>query len=97
MPAFFHPLTMTSAPFREVKKLNMFTSHIMQSFTNAHHQRSPLVQGGLKIPVLVTVTMELGNNNVQVMKKYKHLVNEHYKEPVNGQKFDDVTASVLKN
>ena len=39
--------------------------------------------------------MELGNNNVQVMKKYEELVNEHYKEPLNG-KFDDVTASALK-
>ena len=58
--------------------------------TNAHHRRSLLVQGGLEIPVLVTVTMELGNNNVRVMKKYEHLVNEHYKEPVN-RKFD-VTA-----
>ena len=39
--------------------------------------------------------MKLGNNNVQVMKKYEHLINEHYKEAVNG-KFDNVTASVLK-
>ena len=39
--------------------------------------------------------MELGNNNVQVMKKYEELENEHYKEPLNG-KLDDVTASALK-
>ena len=56
----------------------------MQSYTDAHHRRSPLVQGGLEIPVLVTVIMELGNNNVQVIKKYEELVNEHYKEPSNG-------------
>ena len=39
--------------------------------------------------------MELGNNNVQVIKKYEELVDEHYKEPSNGN-FDDVTASILK-
>ena len=39
--------------------------------------------------------MELGNNNVQIMKKYEELVNEHYKKPLNG-KFGHVTASVLK-
>ena len=58
------------------------------------HCRSPLVQGGLKIPP-VTVTMDLGESNVQVMKKYKDLVNEHYKKPVNGM-LDDVMTSVLE-
>ena len=43
----------------------------------------------------MTVTMDAGEANVQVIKIYEDLVNEHYKEPVNG-KFDDVTASVLK-
>ena len=28
-------------------------------------------------------------------EEYEELVNEHYKEPLNG-KFDDVTASVLR-
>ena len=32
---------------------------------------------------------------MQVINRYEDLVNEHYKQPVNG-KFDDVTASVLK-
>ena len=41
------------------------------------------------------VAMELGGNNVQVTKRYEELVNEHYKEPVNGL-FNDVTVSVLK-
>ena len=62
---------------------------------DVHHRRSPLVQGGLEIPIRVTVTMDLGESNVQVMKKYEDLVNEHYKEPVNGI-FDDVTTSVLE-
>ena len=43
----------------------------------------------------MTVTIDAGEANVQVIKRYEDLVNEHYKEPVNG-KFEDVTASVLK-
>ena len=38
--------------------------------------------------------MELGENNVQIMKRYEELVNEHYKEPVN--RLFDVTTSVFK-
>lgn len=63
--------------------------------TDIHHRRSPLVQGGLEIPIQVMVTMDLGEGNVKVIKKYEDLVNEHYKEPVNGT-FDDVTKSVLE-
>ena len=39
--------------------------------------------------------MELGENNVQVMKRHAELVNEHYKEPMIWL-FDDMTASVFK-
>ena len=39
--------------------------------------------------------MELRRDNVQVVKRYKELVNEHWKKPVN-RLFDDVTTSVLK-
>ena len=63
--------------------------------TDTHHRRSPLVQGGLEIPIRVTVTRKLGESNVCEINKYEELVNEHYKEPENGT-FDDVTASVLE-
>ena len=43
----------------------------------------------------VTVTMELGENNVQDMRRYEELADEHYKEPMYGL-FDDMTALVLK-
>ena len=55
------------------------------------HKTTPLVQGGLETSIQVTVTMDLGESNIQVMKKYEDLVNEHNKEPVN----DDVTKSAL--
>ena len=63
--------------------------------TDTHHRRSPLVQGGVEIPVRVTVTVKLGEGNVRVINKCEELVNEHYKKPENGT-FDDVTASVLE-
>ena len=63
--------------------------------TDTHHRWSPLVQGGLEIPIRVTVTMKLGESNVRVINKYEELVIENSKEPENGT-FDDVTASVLE-
>ena len=54
------------------------------------YRPSLLVQGGLKIPVRVTVDMDIGDSNTRVLKKYEELVVEHYKEPENGM-FYDVT------
>ena len=39
--------------------------------------------------------MELGENNVQLIKRYEELVNEHHKQPVNWL-FDNIMASVIK-
>ena len=56
-------------------------------------RRSPLVQGGLEIPVQVTVQMPYADNNRLCLDKYKALVRENYKEPVDG-KFEDATNSI---
>ena len=55
---------------------------------DSHHLRSPLVQGGLEIPVKLTVRMEAASENNQAVERFKELVQRHYKEPTNG-KFDD--------
>ena len=52
-------------------------------------------KGGPEIPSRVTVAVKLGENNIQVMKRYEELVNEHCNEPVNGL-FDNMMTSVLK-
>ena len=52
-----------------------------------------LVQGGLEIPIKVTVTMKNTPEKKQALKKYKELINHLYKEPVDGQ-FKDVTLQV---
>ena len=98
LPGTIRPSVVGHLPrefFRFTYYVTVHGGRLSCKLTDAHHRRSPLVQGGLEIPVLVTVIMELGNNNVQVVKKDEELVNEHYKEPSNGN-FDDVTASILK-
>ena len=60
----------------------------------AHFRRSPLIQGGLEFPVEATVRMEACTKNIEAIERFKQLVEQHYKEPVNGQ-FDDCTKEVL--
>ena len=66
---------------------------------DAHHRRSPLIQGGLEIPVEVTVQMDISeennNENALAMEKYKTLIKEHYQEPIDG-KYPDATAAILQ-
>ena len=61
---------------------------------DAHFRRSPLIQGSLEIPVEATVRMEASTKNVEAIERFKQLVEQHYKEPVNGQ-FEDCTKEVL--
>ena len=46
-----------------------------------NHRRSPLVQGGLEIPVQVTAEMDLTERNKTILEKYKQIVVSNYKEP----------------
>ena len=59
-----------------------------------HHRRSPIVQGGLEIPIQVTVKMEYSEKNKDALTKYESLVAWYYKEPVDG-KYEDITRNVL--
>ena len=59
------------------------------------YRRSPLVQGGLEIPVLVSVAMDCSDSNKGKIKKLEILLNEYYKEHVNG-KFEDATEAILR-
>ena len=63
---------------------------------DAHLRRSPLAQGGLEIPVEATVRMETSTKNVEAIERFEQLVEQHYREPVNGQ-FEDCTKEVLQN
>ena len=55
------------------------------------------MQGGLEIPIQVTVEMDLTEKNRQCLDKYMYVtqVGEKYKELVDG-KFEDATDSILQ-
>ena len=63
--------------------------------SDTKYRRSPLIQGGLEIPVEVEVQMENSSENQQAFSKYQTLVAENYHEPVNG-KYVDATPDILK-
>ena len=60
-----------------------------------HHRRSPLVQGGLEIPVLITVKMDYSPQNQVALTRYEELVKRSYQEPVDGE-FEDITTTILE-
>ena len=46
-----------------------------------HYRRSPLIQGGLEVPCLVTVTMPRSIMNHLLIAQYEKLLGELYLEP----------------
>lgn len=63
---------------------------------DTQYRRSPLLQGGLEIPIQVTVKMDYNQENKDAIAKYKSLVEQQYKEPGEDGNYEDVTASVLQ-
>ena len=74
---------------REISRFTYFIlvhgGIVLCKVIDINHRRSPLVQRGLEIPVEVTVEMEVTDNNVLAVKKYEALIQERYKEPVEGR------------
>ena len=60
----------------------------------ARFRQSPLIKGGLEIPVEATVRMKASTKNVEAIERLKQLVEQQYKEPVSGQ-YEDCTKEVL--
>ena len=58
---------------------------------DVNQRRSPLIQGGLEIPVEVAVAMPYSE---KALEEYRRLVNDHYEEPVDGN-FRDYTKDIL--
>ena len=84
------------------KEIARFTYYIMlhgarlsAKVLDTQHRRSPLVQGGLEIPVEVTIAMECSDKNQLYINKYESLVSEKYKEPVE-ERLEDATADILR-
>uniref|UniRef100_A0A1X7VMD2 Uncharacterized protein n=1 Tax=Amphimedon queenslandica TaxID=400682 RepID=A0A1X7VMD2_AMPQE len=84
------------------KKISKVTRYIMEhgavvtlKVMDIHYRRSPLVQGGLEIPVMAQVQMTSNVKNRTALDEYNVLVKRLYKEPIDGI-FEDATAELLK-
>lgn len=99
LPGFLSESVVGHIP-REVSRITHFIvvhgGRVSCRVADVHHRRSPLVQGGLEIPAEITVEMDLNEDNILAMKKYESLVQEYYKEPVDG-KFEDATDDILES
>ena len=56
-------------------------ANVSAKLTSTHYRRSPLVQGGIEIPCVVTVSMSGTVINQLLMERYKQLVETLYTEP----------------
>ena len=81
---------------RATRYIMFYGAIVTVKVIDTHHRRSPLVQGGLEIPIEVTVTMKCSLANEAALTKYKELVTKNYKEPEDG-KFEDITNEVLQD
>ena len=60
-----------------------------------HYRLSPLIQGGLKIPIKLVVKLTGNEVNSAEQQKYPKFVDENYREPVDEKLADD-TERILK-
>lgn len=56
---------------------------VKAQLTGSHYRKSPLFQGGLEIPCIVTVTLPGTIRNHMVLDRYRELVTNLYCEPAN--------------
>ncbi len=67
---------------RITRFIMMYGAIVTVKVVDTHHRRSPLVQGGLEIPIEVTISMEYQPKHKDLMAKYEELVGKYYQEPV---------------
>ena len=84
------------------KEISRYTRYIVEhgasvdAFVHAtHHRPSSLIQGGLEIPIKLVVKLTDNEVNSAKLQKYRKIVDEYYREPVDG-KFADDTERILK-
>ena len=85
---------------REISRFTYFIIDLGASMTckvvDTAHRRSPLIQGGLEIPIEVNVEMEVSEKTLLVMNRYKDFVSKHYEELINGV-YEDATKKILED
>ena len=69
----------------EVSRITKFIlqrgARVQATVTGKHYRRSPLIQGGLEVPCLVTVTMPRSIMNHLLIAQYEKLLGKIYLEP----------------
>ena len=60
-------------------------ARVQATVTGEHYRRSLLVQGGLEVPCIVTVTMPGSIMNLFMMAQYEKLLGELYLKPKDGE------------
>lgn len=83
------------------KELFRITYYIIEHGTrvsarviSAHQRKSPIIKGGLEIPIEVTVEMESTEKNCLTIKAYEKWTSSKYKDPIDGE-HEDATDSIL--
>ena len=88
------PLKVSLTVIKKVSCSSESLSSIESIVTDENYRRSPLIQGGLEIPVKVICEMNDAPRNRAIMERYKTLVTRHYIEPGQDGQFDDFTKDV---
>ena len=69
----------------EVSRITKFIlqrgARVQATVNGKHYRRSPLIQGGLEVPCLVTVTMPRSIMNHLLIAQYEKLLGKIYLEP----------------
>ena len=85
LPGFLTESVVGHLP-REISRLMYFIilhgARVLVKVLDAHHRKSPLIQGGIEIPVEVTVEMAATEENRLALAKYEAMTAERYKEPI---------------
>ena len=82
---------------RATRYMLFYRALVTAKVIDTRHCRSPLVQGGLEIPIEVNVTMTCNPENKAAMKKFEEHVTLMYAEPaVEDGEFEDITKEILE-
>ena len=63
----------------------MHGANVTATVVSTKERRSPLIQGGLEIPIYIKVEMVTSTDNEQAVKVYKDFVEKNYAEPIDGK------------
>ena len=85
----------------EISRITKFIlqrgARVQATVTGKHYQRSPLIQGGLEVPCLVTVTMSGSIMNHLLIARYEKFLGELYLEPKDEEIMGTLLSAIREN